>query len=367
MIKRIVGWWLMCGATVAVWAAQFAPGDKVEIYSARQWAPGVIREVKADQYKVGFDGYSAVWDAWVSADKVRASAAAATPTAAQAPTTAANFKPGDRVKAKTFGMWFEGTVGEVETSRVQVRFDDNTVDWIINENVKLLENQASVGQLVVASRPEGAKAGIEGVFLRVESFFMGTSLTLSNQAWFFTKDGKFSRAPSGGFSFKGFEPKRNSDGTYWVAGGKITFAYADGSKPLTYDFQNKGDELKWGGLGASRVEGFPKGWRFDGVYEGGASIGGGAMASSSAVEFRRDGTYAREGVANVGNTTSQSVVSGGAQSRGAGTYAFDGYTLTLKPNDGAAVSYTVIAFGEKDAAGRPEYIYRDGTMMKRQK
>ena len=67
--------------------AQFAAGERVEIYSARKWHPGVVRAVKGDQYKVGFDGYSEVWDAWVTADKLRKAgdAPAAAPAAATAP------------------------------------------------------------------------------------------------------------------------------------------------------------------------------------------------------------------------------------------------------------------------------------------
>lgn len=363
MRKWILGVVLWIGLTVVAWAAAFAPGDKVEIYSAHQWAPGVVREVKGDQFKVGFDGYSEVWDAWVTAAQLRKVAAA--PSTA-APTASVAVKIGDRVEAKTFGMWFEGTVGAVEGNRVYVRFDDKTESWIAAENVRLSAAAAPVDKPVATTRPANAKAGLEGAYLRVESFFMGTSLTLKNEGWFFTKDGKFSKTPQGGFSFKDFAPKRKSDGTYWITGGKITFAFADGSKPLVYDFENTGNEIKWGGVGATRVEGFKPGWRLEGAYEGGSSIGGGALMSSSTIVFRRDGTYARESIANIQSTSSKSVVSGGTQTAAVGTYAFDGFTLTLKPNDAPAANYTVFAFGDKDAAGRPEYIYRDGVMMKRQ-
>lgn len=356
---------MMFSMAVAGWTAQFAPGDKVEIYSAKKWVPGVVREAKGDEYKVGFDGYSAVWDAWVTADKLRKSDAPAATGATSVSAPATTFKKGDRVEAKIFGMWFKGTVGEVETARVQVHFDDKTIDWIETKYVKLLAVQAPAGQPDVVTRPSGAKTGIEGAFLRVESFYMGTSLTMANQAWFFTKDGKFSKSPDGGFSFANFPATAANSGTYWISGGKISFAYADGSKPLVYELQNKGDELKWGGLGATRVEGFKKGWRFDGEYEGGASIGGGAMMAANKIVFRRDGTYARESTANFSNANTQSTVSGGAQNATVGTYEFDGFTLTLKPADETEMRFTVFAFGDKDRADRPEYIYRDGTMLKR--
>ena len=62
----------------------------------------------------------------------------------------------------------------------------------------------------------------------------------------------------------------------------------------------------------------------------------------------------------------RSVVSGGGSNEGRGTYEFDTYTLTLTEN-GDTKRFTVFAFGDVDGAGRPERIYREGTMMKRQK
>lgn len=362
--KKIKMMFSLLVLAVGLHAAEFKAGDKIEINYSGKWYPGEVVEAKDGKFKVHYAGYSAAWDEWAAAERVRAPAPVAVSEAAKA--AAAAFKPGDRVEGKTFGMWFKGAVAAVADGKVKVKFDDGTEETLAPELVRPDAESVPAAAPATAARPAGAKTGIEGAYLRVESFFMGNSLTLSNQAWFFTKDGKFSRAPAGGFSFKDFAPTRKTDGTYWVSGGKLTLAYADGAKPLVYDFENKGDELKWGGLGATRVEGFKKGWRIAAVYEGGASIGGGAMMSSSTLVFMRDGTYAHEGVANFSNTNPQSTVSGGAQSEAAGTYEFDGFTLTLTPKGEVAQRYTVLAFGAKDAAGRPEYIYRDGTMMKRQ-
>ncbi|MCW5550370.1 MAG: hypothetical protein KIT44_15515 [Opitutaceae bacterium] len=353
---------IFLGCMATMLPANYKPGDKLEINWGGQWYPGEVLEVKDGNYKVRYDGYGAAWDEWASAERLRGKA-----TAVATEQVAAGYKPGERVEGKSFGMWFKGTVTGTEGGKVKVKFDSGTEEALPPDRVRHDATAAPRAQPVAGTRPAGAKAGIEGAFLRVETFYLNGGLTLSNQAWFFTKDGRFSKAPAGGFSFKDFAVKAPTDGSYWIDGGKITLAYADGSAPVSYDFKDKGDELVWGGLGSSRVEGFRKGWRFDGEYEGGASIGGGAVMASSTLVFRRDGTFARESVANVSGTSDRSVVTAGTTGASAGTYEFDGFTLTLRSNGEPARSYTVLAFGDKDEAGRPEYLYRDGTMMRRQK
>jgi hypothetical protein len=218
-------------------------------------------------------------------------------------------------------------------------------------------------------RPAGTKGGIEGAFLRIEMTYFGSSLSTNYHGWFFTKDGRFSKAPKGGFDFTAFaaapEATKKTEGSYWIADGKITFAWAGGGKPAVHEFSTKDDDLVWSGLQSTRVEGFRKGWRLDGEYSGGASVGGGTIASSSTITFAKDGTFRRGSVTSVNSTTQNSTVSGGGQSETRGMYEFDGHTLTLAHANGETKRFTVFAFGDKDAAGRPEHIYRDGTMMKR--
>ena len=223
--------------------------------------------------------------------------------------------------------------------------------------------------LTFPARPDGAKAGLQGAWLRVETFYWSGRLSLNNHGWFFTKDGRFSKAPKGGFDFKAFsaaEQANKTDGVYWINGDKITLQWADGSKATEYSFERKGDEIVLGGVGSTPVKGFKRGWRLDGEYEGGASFGGGAVANSNTLVFRKDGTFARSSIGSIRSTGEGTTVSAGSQSEAAGTYEFDGYTLTLTYADGTATAHTVFAFSDEDGEGRPEYIYRDGTMMRNQ-
>lgn len=341
-------------------------GDRVEALSYSMWYPATIIEVGDAKWKVTYDGYSEGSDEWVTTEKLRL-------------LRTASWKVGDRVEALSYGKWYPAAIIETEDARWKVHYDGYgtssdewlKIDFIRAPGAKTEGGSDAAGQpvekLAFTAKPAGVKAGLEGAFLRVETFYWSGSLSLNNQGWFFTKDGRFSRAPVGGFNFKEFATAapRKSDGTYWIEGDKIFLQWADGSQTTEYSFARKGGELTLGGIGAIPVKGFKKSWRLDGEYEGGASLGGGAIASSNTVVFRKDGTFSRASVASFRTTSDRSTVSGGSQGEAAGTYEFDGYTLTLTETGAEPRKFTVFAFSDEDIAGRPEYIYRDGTMMKR--
>lgn len=340
-------------------------GDRVEGLSYGAWYPASVIEAGQGKWKVHYDGYGSGSDEWLPAEKLR-------------PLRKGSWKTGDRVEVLSYGKWYKATITAAEEARWKVKYDDySTEEWVLLDRVRAIGAKTDggsdkAGKSVVThqfpKRPAGAQAGIEGAFLRVETSYFGSSLSINSQGWFFTKDGRFSKAPKGGFDLRAFAqaPAGKNDGTYWIADGKITFAWADGRPPEVRDFENKGNELRWAGLGSTRVQGFKKGWRFDGEYEGGASVGGGALMSSTTIAFSRDGTFRRGSVSSVRMTGERTTVSGGAQSEAAGTYEFDGFTLTLKTKEGEEQKFTVFAFGDVDAAGRPQHIYRDGGMMRRQ-
>ena len=338
-------------------------GDRVEAKSYGSWYPATVLEAGEAKWKVTYDGYSSSSDEWLPAEKIQ-------------PLRTASWQVGDRVEALSYGKWYPGKIVEVESARWKVDYDQWEGDeWFNIDRLRAPgattsggsdPQGAAVETLAFPARPAGAEAGIGAAFLRVESVYWGGRLSLNNEGWFFTEDGRFSESPAGGFDLDAFATaaaSRKTDGTYWIEGDTITLAWADGSPPTVRDFSREEDDLELGGLGAIRVHGFPTGWRFDGVYEGGASIAG--MASSNTLVFRRDGTIAQSSIGTFSTTSESTTVSGGSQGETVGTYAFDGFTLTLNLNDGGETRYTVFAFGEADAAGRPNYIYRDGTMMKR--
>jgi hypothetical protein len=120
-------------------------GDRLEIKWGSSWYKGEVIAVDGERYKVHYDGYGSNWDEWAGADRLRPRASAAESAQAAAPAAA---KP-----AKSY---------------------------------------------IFPAAPAQA-GGLDGAWLRTESFFMGTSLTLNNHVWFFTPNGRVARAPSGGF------------------------------------------------------------------------------------------------------------------------------------------------------------------------
>jgi len=54
-------------------------GDKVEVKWSGRYYPATVIEVKGDQYKVSYDGYSRSWDEWVKPAAIRPRGAATPP------------------------------------------------------------------------------------------------------------------------------------------------------------------------------------------------------------------------------------------------------------------------------------------------
>ncbi|WP_291916709.1 hypothetical protein [Limnohabitans sp.] len=216
--------------------------------------------------------------------------------------------------------------------------------------------------------PRGARTPIEGAFYVQRTYMtMGGGISLNHESYFFTSNGRFSNSPSGGVNLAALaaQPAASRyEGSYWIEGQELVMAWADGSKPWRSKYEGDARRIVIGSSFASRQSPFPRGWRLEGSYEGGSSIGGGT-SSSSTIRFRRDGTFTRGSSVAIVSSTSRSDVTAGGSAAGGGTYEFDGFMLTLREN-GAERKYTVFAFGERDAAGRPEHIFNQGLMMKRQ-
>lgn len=216
--------------------------------------------------------------------------------------------------------------------------------------------------------PRGARTPIEGAFYVQRTYMMmGGGISLNHESYFFTSNGRFSNSPSGGVSLAALAAQPAAtryEGSYWIEGQELVMAWADGRKPWRSKYEGDAKSIVIGSSFASRQSPFPRGWRLEGSYEGGASIGGGT-SSSSTIRFHRDGSYTRGSSVAIASSTSRSDVTAGGSAAGGGTYEFDGFMLTLREN-GTERRYTVFAYGERDAAGRPAHIFNQGLMMKRQ-
>ncbi len=228
-------------------------GDRVEALSYSSWYPATIIEVGDAKWKVNYDGYGEGSDEWVTTEKLRLM-------------RTASWKVGDRVEALSYGKWYPAEIIKTEEARWMVHYDGYSAssdEWLKIDFIRAVgaKNDGGTDQagqplekMVFPVKPAGAKAGLEGAFLRVETFYWSGSLSLNNQGWFFTKDGRFSRAPVGGFNFKEFATAapRKSDGTYWIEGEKSSCNGPMGRRPPSIPSRRKATNSHWAGSVRSR-------------------------------------------------------------------------------------------------------------------
>lgn len=227
-----------------------------------------------------------------------------------------------------------------------------------------------------ANQPAGRTTGLQGVYLCDAAPSLTTPAEKDGELWFFTKEGRFSRSPRGGFSLQALSEAsgaRSNEGVYWIekdrlklamVGGTVladvAFAHAPaehvigpiGSSPsaprLTIE-RKETQDLVLGGLKAVPARPVKAGTRFDAVYARVADPRDGQWT------FRADGHFSRENSAAAG----AAVVS-------TGTYAFEEYTLRLVLAGGEVQTLTVAAVGDTDEAGRPETLWCEGARLRRQ-
>jgi hypothetical protein len=161
-------------------------------------------------------------------------------------------------------------------------------------------------------------------------------------------------------------------GSYRVSGDQLIFRFPDdgifvADDTVTFDGPDATGDLRfsWGGVTLARVPPAPS-MRLDGAYTW--SIGGvgaaGAVRVSRTIRFTPDGRYAIEGGSALSISSGGTDVVGGSRRSGArGTYALAGYTLVLRPDDGAEERATIIV--ERDDRGVIETLVIDGEDYRR--
>lgn len=130
-------------------AADFKPGDRVEVKWRGKWFAAEVLEAKKGKWKVHYQGYDAEWDEWVGAARVRApktstvSAGGAAATDAPAagtdrrpagraggPAGISSLKKGDKVEMEFRGAWYPATVVEAPgNGTVRVHPDGWADSW----------------------------------------------------------------------------------------------------------------------------------------------------------------------------------------------------------------------------------------------
>jgi len=220
---------------------------------------------------------------------------------------------------------------------------------------------------------EGVKAGLHGAYLRLEPG-SGES-TPGGELWFFTKEGRFSRTPRGGFDLKNFSTAptaRGNEGLYGIKGDTLLLVMAGGtvraeiafarkaaghvigplgstpSAPRVMIERKESDDLVIGGMPAVPVRGFKRDGRLSCAYGDSDPAGGGGL------RFYADGRFERR---LPGSTGATPIITG--------TYGLIDHTLTLKDSHGVVEKLTVAAIGEDDADGCPEFLWCEDRRLPR--
>lgn len=207
----------------------------------------------------------------------------------------------------------------------------------------------------------GARAdGPHGLYLMTR-FSVGT-LTL--EAYRFA-DGTVVRNPTAGTDEIERERKQRPHdvGSYRLDGGNLVMSF-DG-KPVSSTYERSdGGCFGWDAGSFCPVGTFASNTRIDGVYAGGASVGGGAVMSASTLTLRGDGSYSLSTIGSVATGTEAGRV--GSSGEQQGRYRFDDNALILTTAAGAEQRYSSFPYDDGSAGPAPRRIYFGGGMLKRQ-
>jgi hypothetical protein len=197
----------------------------------------------------------------------------------------------------------------------------------------------------------GASAGQpDGLYLMTRYAFGG----LSTEAYRFD-DGSVVRNPIAP------EEQRPEDiGTYTIDGETMSMTFGNAAPGSSEIEPGDSGCFFWDAGNFCPVEGFDVD-TLDGRFTGGASVGGGAVASAMTVTFDPDGTYTLSSIGSV----STSEGSAGSSREESGTYAIDDTVLTLTPTGGKPRTLTTFPYDDGTQGEKPRRMFFGGGMLKR--
>ena len=213
---------------------------------------------------------------------------------------------------------------------------------------------------VPAPAPQAAGGAPNGLYLMTR-YWPGSGLEMG--AYLF-RNGTVVRNPIGADieSERAVHPKEV--GTFQLQGGNLMMNFAGTPQTARFESENGGC-FGWDAGSFCPAEVFKPGATLDGVFEGGASVGGGAVMSSTAITFHADGSYTRESAASFKTTTSASTVSGGSTGADKGRYRIEGTALHLMPEGGKETVVSTFPYDDGSQGPAPRRVYFGGGMLKR--
>lgn len=297
--------------TFSVFSQNYTAGSKVEIKWGNTWYAGAIKEVKGDEYKIGYDGYSSTWDEWVKKDRLR------TPGKAEA-----------------------GTTTSTTTSTTASTNNANNNRATTPANVNAASYKDTNGKLYFRT------------FMWMGMY--GSSLDIS---WIYLGNGgSIVRNPKHGVNPVDFKAEltnnANNTGKYKINGNKLFITWSNG-KTEEWSLETKnGDYTAINGGIVTRPAPLPANYKLNGQYAGGAVLPN--VSSIRTFVFNRDGTFSlnRSGAVHTADVT------GLSQDTNKGTYTITGNTLRLNFDNGQKQVANILVW---DTGGGKKHLVINGT------
>ena len=112
---------------------RYQAGQGVDVYYAATWYPGRVLQVQGDRYEISYDGWSATWNEWVTASRLRARTEARmveTPdSVASATAVPGSYSVGDQVQIEWRGSWYPGAILEARGDRYKITYEGYSSSW----------------------------------------------------------------------------------------------------------------------------------------------------------------------------------------------------------------------------------------------
>lgn len=215
----------------------------------------------------------------------------------------------------------------------------------------------------VAAKMSGSKP--VGLFFMTRYWISNGSL--EKRTWYFAPDGQVYLDPLG-FSAAELAAFRGERGRYQVNGSTMTVKWARGSASTSTVENPHAASFTWDMGNFTGVRPFASTQQLIGTFEGGESLSnsGGSAITSRTLTLRPDGTFSRGGVSSLSSTSDASTIRTGGQSQSSGRWQLNGYFLTLTDAQGGVTRGIAFPYNINGTAARPDRLYFNGTMYKRQ-
>ena len=249
----------------------------------------------------------------------------------------------------------------------------------IDARIKNSKNQGtSPGVPSAPAKAVSGSKGLNGLYLRHEQVFMGTSLSYNEDHYFFFPDGRFYHGvpPEGPSNFNWSKEQQAHPercGQYGINGDKITISYS-GSEPFTWQLKMRGaNEMELNRAPTVRVERFGANARISGNYQRGTTFGASysyagapTVTAAGTYIFNSNGTVSNSNVSGAEGDTKVSGVSVGVQQANQGTYSINGNDMTLNLG-GKTMRCTVYPVYDRGNSQLPARISLNGALYERKK